>query len=124
MRRMILTCAGAAALITATVFAAPLAQAMTIAAPAGVGQGGCGRKYHTRCGLYLSRRLAVATMLVDPRLRLLSAVCVLSALRVLPPRVRTLCVLPMALSTFVVVTREQGATARNRTALTCTSAVT
>jgi hypothetical protein len=36
MRRMILTCAGAAALITATVFAAPLAQAMTIAAPAGL----------------------------------------------------------------------------------------
>ena len=36
MRKMIVTCAGAAALFAATAFAPPLAQAMTIAAPAGL----------------------------------------------------------------------------------------
>jgi hypothetical protein len=36
MRKMIVTCAGAAALFAAIAFAPPLAQAMTIAAPAGL----------------------------------------------------------------------------------------
>jgi hypothetical protein len=36
MRKMIVTCAGAAALFAAAAFAPPLAQAMTIAAPAGL----------------------------------------------------------------------------------------
>ena len=36
MRKMIVTCAGAAALFAATAFAPPLARAMTIAAPAGL----------------------------------------------------------------------------------------
>src|SRR5947209_8780190 len=36
MRKVIVTCAGAAALFAAAAFAPPLAQAMTIAAPAGL----------------------------------------------------------------------------------------
>ena len=84
MRKMIVTCAGAAALFAAAAFAPPLAQAMTIAAPASLYKAAQAANltqdvaYVCRNGLFWRRRWwvgPVAPVVVVPAAPAAARVC-------------------------------------------------